>query len=140
MNLVILVYTFQDVYSGERPDDLLIINDYNVEKLALNRTMINYVQHADFVDRATLKYDNRYGEEHSVNVTIAYPINSSDGFKGFYADDVWFEYPDDLYDDIVTSANNIGKTETLLDNPEDYLFRSYLVNVSSDNVETFILI
>jgi len=127
-----VVRSFQDVYSGDKPNLLPI--DYDVEKLALNRTMINFVQHADFVDRATLEYDNLYGDNSSINVTIAYPTDEE--FKGFTADDVWFEYTDDLYDDVVYRATGSGLTDTLVTNAEDFEFHSYKVNVSSDTVET----
>jgi len=44
------------------------------------------------VDRALLRYDNLYGDSHSVNVTIAYPEGSD--FLGFTARSSEFYEPD----------------------------------------------
>jgi hypothetical protein len=120
-----LVHEFKDVYSGERPD--LLIVSYDVYKY-YDKDLEN------FVDEAVLRYDNLYGDALQTNVTIAYHINKTDEYISFDSSSEEFnELPEDLYDIIVTRANEINRTETLLSNPNDYVFKSFSVNITENS-------
>jgi len=130
-----IVYSFQDVYKEDIPS-FVIIDDFRVEKIEINPHMENWTLVVDGLkDRVRLDYDNLYGDNHSVNVTIAYPSNKSDGFLGFYASDIWYEYENDLYNVVTDYANNSNMPNTVVSNPSDYVFRSYKINVSKDSIE-----
>jgi hypothetical protein len=117
-----LVYTFQDVYS-DNEHDLLPIK-YDVTKYYDN-------SNSDVVSRTRISYDNLYGINHTVNVTIAYPSSKADDFIGL--NDYWMEI-DSQYDAVIAWANNVGDTSTLLGTPENYIIRTFKVNVTENSV------
>jgi len=114
-----LVYSCQDVYSGEKPDLLPVsyqLNKYNDPEVG------------SVVDRAMMIYDNIYGDNHSINVTIAYPKGSD--FVGFYPASTQTA---SQYASVVAYANDLGYTETLLGSTSDYTIKSYMVDVAEDS-------
>jgi len=120
-NNEILVYTFQDVYIGGTPD-LLAIN-YQINKY-------RDPEHNTIVDRALISYDNLYGENKTVNVTIAYPETKT--LLEMSHDDTEIS---SQYSNVVTKATDLGRTETLLDSTDGYTIRSYLVDIPENTKE-----
>jgi len=116
-----LVHEFEDVYSGERPDLLPVefqINKYNDQ------------QNSGIVDRALMRYDNLYGDSHSVNVTIAYPEG-----KTFLGMNKGTQLSEDLYySHVVPFAGE--HNETLLDSTVGYTIRSFTVPILNNTVES----
>jgi hypothetical protein len=116
----------EDVYSGEKPELLPV--DFQINKY-------DDPLHPGIVDRARLQYDNRYGEAHSVDVTVAYPAGKK--LLAFEANTNFTEYDTHLYDDVVAGAGGIGETGTLLASTEGYMLRSYHVSVPADSINMF---
>ncbi len=113
------VATFQDVYEDEQ--ELLAV------KYQLNK--YNDSDYDYYVDRALMNYDNQYGENKTVNVTIAYPESKT--LIEFYADGGSTEITSQ-YDVVEAKATTLGKTETLLDTTTGYTIRSFSVDVIAD--------
>ena len=143
-----LVYTWEDVYTDDTTELLAV--DYRINKY-------DDYSEGQIVDRAFMNYDNLYGEEKYVNVTIAYPKNkelldfsaSSNKIVGYIEDnhtDELFENISSIsnftevenrYSNVTIKATNLGRTETLLENTENFTFKSYQVLVQSDSENTF---
>jgi len=122
-----LVYTWEDVYT-----------DNTTELLAVNYQLNKYedYQESQIVDRALMRYDNLYGDERYVNVTIAYPNNKE--LLDFSSSSNNFTEIDNQYNSVISKANNLGKTETLV-NEDDFIFKSYkvLIQNNSENIIYF---
>jgi hypothetical protein len=68
-----------------------------------------------------------------VNVTISYPINKSEDFIGLYTTSgEYYELEDNLYSDIVNWSETVNDTSTLLDNTDDYIIRTFRVNITKN--------
>jgi uncharacterized repeat protein (TIGR02543 family) len=115
---------FEDVYSGEQPSLLPV--DFQINKY-------DDPMHPGIVDRALMRYDNLYGDSHSVNVTIAYPWSKNESFLGMNKGE---EIIPHLYSVVNASAHDLGRTETLLDTTTGYTIRSYNVSVLNNTVES----
>jgi hypothetical protein len=125
-----LVYSWIDTYMGDKPN--LLPLDYHL----LKYYDVNY----NCIDRAIMYYDNFYGENHVANITIAYPISKSDDFIGFYTSGgEHYELDEHVYPDIVNWTNEVNDNSTLLDNPNNYVIRTFSVNIieNSMNVINF---
>ena len=111
---------FEDVYIDD--DVELLYVDYQINKYddPLN---------PGIVDRAMMRYDNMYGENNSVNVTIAYPEN-----KTFLGMNKGVEVTPHLYDTVNTTAHDLGYTDTLLDSTNGYTIRSFSVPILNDSI------
>ena len=113
--------SFQDVYSSPKP--VLIPVSAQINK---------YIPFgaSGYKDKFLMFYDNLYGPEKKVNVTIAYPKNKT-LWKVDFGDN-WTKLPSEQYNQTIQRANQVGKNSTLLNNTNGYKFSSYSVVIPNN--------
>jgi hypothetical protein len=107
----------ENVYSG--PDPELIPVSGQINKYDGLNTPSN-----DYIDRFLMRYDRRYEENpHNITVVIAHPEDEkllSVDFGGNTE-----KLNDSHYAEVVDTAEQVGKTGTLLNNTSDYSIKAY---------------
>ena len=116
-----LDYTFQDIYSGEKPSLLPITAEVRKRK---------DIGSDNYTDRLSVFYDNFYRNEERINVTIAYPEGKE--LSRVNLGENWSEIAL-RYDEVVLKANEAGKNSTLLENESGYVLKSYNVELFPDS-------